>query len=900
MTSRTSVPPTSPPQLLESVSPSLAPELKSYIVRHRADVEAMIRAGGDECGIVAARRNSKVLDGVLCSLFAAVEGLMRTQNGWMEVSLAAVGSYGRETIALHSDLDVRILCAKRPKKAQAIGEALLYPLWDAGLSIGHQIVAWQDMLELAKTDLPTATTLLDWRHISGDSALTEKMLSRAFDGIFGPKSIQTFLERLAARAAERHERYGDSVYLLEPDVKHGTGGLRDLDIIHWVARARWRVRELSELVEHGVLVPRQLQAIDEASRQLWRIRNLLHLHAGRRSDRLSFDRQELLAQELGYGDGGPAVERFMSDYYRHARTLERSRELILARAEPPPRSRPRESALGQGMKLSNDQVSIVAPADLENDPALALRVYQEAVKRGAKVDAFAKDQIARLLNSPEFVERLRESEEAAKIFRRLVTIVHLTELRGGSVLKELHDVGLLVAMIPEFAPVVGRVHHDIYHVFTVDVHSVEAVDKLRALCRGECAVDHPLASRLAAELPDRKVLFFATLLHDVGKDIGGRNHAERGAILAETILARFQFSAVEIAEVQLLIRKHLRMYQDATRRDIDDPHTLEMFAGEVAGLEALRSLYLLTVADVSTTSPQAMTAWKARMLEDLYLATKLYIEQGPESLRGTDRAQAIRRHVLELCPAQGEQAFLEHYLNSMPDRYLYGNDPEEIVRQSRFARQAEQRHFSVQAIRADEPYLELGIIADDRPGLLAMMTATLAASRLKVVGAQIYSYKDGYGRTRALDLFWVRSGVSTASARAALPRLERDFDRLLAGELSAAALVMGPEGRTRTSERPLPKVSTEINFDNRAASDHTVIEIITQDQGGLLFWLSNSLQAAGLTISFAKINTEGNQVADVFYVQDAGGEKVTDPSRLQVLKDQLQSTIANLEGAKAP
>lgn len=894
------MPSTSPPQLLDRVAPSLAPELKSYIVRHRTDIEALIRAGGQDAGLSAARRNSKVLDGVLCSLFAAVEGLMRSQNGWMEISLAAVGSYGRETIALHSDLDVRLLCAKRPKKAQAIGEALLYPLWDAGLNIGHQIVAWPDMLDLAKTDLATATTLLDWRHIAGDPSLTEKMLARAFDGIFGPSSIQGFLDRLTARTEERHERYGDSVYLLEPDVKHGAGGLRDLDIIHWVARARWRVRELSDLVKHGVLVPRQYQAIDDAARQLWRIRNLLHLHAGRRSDRLSFDRQEQLAMDLGYGEGGPAVERFMSDYYVHARTLERSRELILARAEPPPRSRPREISLGQGLKLTNDQVSIEDPAELERDPTLALRVYQEALKRGAKVYAFARDQIVRALSSPEFAERLRDNEEAARIFRRLVTIVHGTELRGGSVLKELHDVGLLVAMIPEFAPVVGRVHHDIYHVFTVDVHSVEAVDKLRALCRGECATDHPLASRLAAELPDRKVLFFATLLHDVGKDIGGKNHAERGALLAQTILARFQFTQTEIEEVQLLIRKHLRMYQDATRRDIDDPHTLEMFAGEVRGQEALRNLYLLTVADVSTTSPQAMTAWKSRMLEDLYVATKLYIEQGPEGLRGTDRAGSIRRQVLELCPAQGEQAFLQHYLSSMPDRYLYGNDPDEIVRQSRFARQAEQRHFSVEAIRADEPYLELGIIADDRPGLLAMMTATLAASRLKVVSAQIYSYQDGYGRTRALDLFWVRSGVSTSSARAALPRLERDFDRLLSGEISPAELVMGPEGRLRTSERPAPKVATEINFDNRAASHHTVIEIITQDQSGLLFWLSNCLQRQGLTISLAKINTEGNQVADVFYVQDGAGEKVTDPTRLQMLKDQLISTIANLEGAKAP
>ncbi len=217
-----------------------------------------------------------------------------------------------------------------------IAEALLYPLWDAGLSIGHQVVTPSDMLELAKGDLPTATTLLDWRHVTGDRTASDKMLDRAFEGLFGIGSISKFLERLATRAVERTDRFMGSVYLLEPDVKNGIGGLRDLDIAHWVARARWRVTELSQLIRLGVLLPREWQQIEPAIRLLWRVRNLLHLYAGRRSDRLSFDRQEALAADLGYGSGGAGVEAFMSEYYRHARCIERTRDLLLSRAEPPP------------------------------------------------------------------------------------------------------------------------------------------------------------------------------------------------------------------------------------------------------------------------------------------------------------------------------------------------------------------------------------------------------------------------------------------------------------------------------------------------------------------------------------------------------------------------------------
>jgi [protein-PII] uridylyltransferase len=873
-------------------SPSLPAELKSYLANHRALVEAKVRAADEGAGLPAAERLTKTYDGLFCSLFKAVEVTLTREGGWQPVALAAVGSYGRGAMALHSDLDVRLVTTGRTDKVRHIVEAMLYPLWDVGLSIGHQVVSPSDLLELAKTDLPTATTLLDWRVVAGERASTDKMLSRAFEGLFGISSIGKFLERMSSRAEERSERFGDSVYLLEPDVKNGIGGLRDLDLAHWAARARWRVENLEELVRRGVLLPREWLQIDTATRFAWRVRNLLHLHAGRRSDRLSFDLQETIAGELGYGSTGSGVEHFMSEYYRHARVLWQWREVLLQRAEPPPKRRPRETSIGRGLKLTNEQLSVENPVDLETDPALALRLYDEAVQRNLPVYPFARDSVARATSLPAFCEGLRASDEAKKLFVRLVTRAQRTRLRGGSVLKELHDVGLLVAMIPEFAPVVGRVHHDVYHVYTVDVHSVAAVDRLREFCRGELAAEHPLGSRLAAEISRHSVLFFAALLHDVGKDIGGKAHDERGARMAGEILARLGLPESDVVEVQHLVMKHLRMYHVATRRDLDDPKTIQAFCEEVHGSEGLRELYLLTLCDVSTTSPTALTSWKARVLEELYRSAERKLEGEPA--QSGDRLAHVKESVLALCPERGEREFLQHYLEAMPERYLYANDPGDIVRHSRFARQAQMRQVNVTVMTMADPYVELAFIADDRPGLLAMITATLTAARFKVIAAQVYSWVDAFGRTRALDLFWVR-GSTMDAVTGAMVRLERDFGRLMSQELSPADLVTGGGKSSRWSDRPTPKVATEISFDNRCATRDTVIEITTRDQLGLLFWLAHALQSLGLTISLAKINTEGTQVADVFYVTDAQGAKVVDSARIEEIKSRILTTVARLE-----
>ncbi len=868
-------------------SPTLAKEIKIYLERHSDAVGELISKGDEGAGAQASERWMKSFDGLLCALSCAIRTSVGDEKTWNSLAVAAVGSYGRGNFSFRSDLDVRILCPK-PAKAAPIAEALLYPLWDAGLQVGHQVVTMSDTLSLAKKDLATATTLLDWRHISGDLAQSQKLRDKAYATIFSESNVHEFLDEMAVESEKRAARFGDSVYLLEPDAKNGQGGVRDVDIINWTAQARWRVKSLHELVDLGVLAPLELTQIEEAFRFVARVRNILHYKSPRRTERLGFESQELVTEVMGYGSGGPACEAMMSDYYRHARAIANAREALFLRAKPKPKRKPKIEEFYYGIALTRDTVSVVDLEELTKNPTLILRVYWEAVHRGLNIDQEFRQAAARALAEPEVCEALRADPEAATIFRRLVRKPAKVFFKRNSILSEFHDIGLLLAMVPEFAPVVGRVHHDIYHVYTVDVHSIAAVDRLRKFCRGEMSDEFPVASRLAADIARPQVLFMAALLHDVGKDLGGSNHSERGAELCRDILERLGVQEHDIVEVQHLVLKHLRMYHVASRRDLDDPKTIGNFAAEVHGPEGLKELYLLTLCDVATTSPSALNQWKARMLEELYVQTLRLFEGQPS--RTEERAEKLRGMARNLCPEKGEADFLNHFLDSVPNRYLYANEPTQVAGHARLARQSEGRRSMVEILGIRNYYVEVGFIIDDKPGALAMITAALSANRMVVVGAQLYSWTDRNGRDRVLDIFWVRNGTDSEMVKRQMDRLKEDLELLVSGQIAPDELL---SSRTSTglSDRPSPDVPVTVTFDNRSASSHTVIEVMAEDRLGLLYRLAKTLKDCGLAVALAKINTEGNAVADVFYVCGQDGKKIEDRAKLDELREKLRAAV---------
>ncbi|HEX2675859.1 MAG TPA: [protein-PII] uridylyltransferase, partial [Polyangiales bacterium] len=454
--------------------------IRAFLEEHRQELLGVMAAAGG-AGLRLSRRHAAIMDSLLVQLFQGA--LACTPGASSNVVLGAVGGYGRQLLAWKSDLDIRFITVGSTKALGKQVDAVLYPLWDAGMSIGHQVVSVADVVEAARHDLPTATALLDLRVLAGDARIAAALSERAYATLFSEARLPKFLDRLEAQTEARQQRYGDSVYLLEPDVKSGRGGLRDIDCALWAARARFRTSDLKELEKLDLLSARQVEQVSAAADFLWAIRNHLHARAARRSDRLTFAEQEALAPRLGYGVAarpgvsevqriGVAVEEMMSDYYRHARNIARVREQLIGRARRrEPKRFSRSVVLGPGLVKSEGGVALRDPADLARNPVIALRLYATAVEHDLPVLSRTRDAIAHAASEPAFGEALRGNAEASSAFISLVACSRSARFRNGSILGELHEVGLLLAMIPEFTPVVGRVHHDMYHVYTVDVHS---------------------------------------------------------------------------------------------------------------------------------------------------------------------------------------------------------------------------------------------------------------------------------------------------------------------------------------------------------------------------------------------------------------------------------------------
>lgn len=884
-------------------------ELRAWVAENRRGLLSYLPSLDGDCegraddpelcfaraGFSLGRRNARFHEEVILRLIERTGADGRGAGG---VLLAGVGGFGRGALALRSDVDMRVLSTD-VERAAAFFEPILYALWDLGIAVGHQVLTPDDFLESAKSDLTAATSLLDLRPIHGDRALCETLRNKAFESIFAQGEVGAFIGRLNQEVSERHARFLGSVYLLEPELKNAAGGLRDLDVVRWAVKARYGVGEIDEMVRVGALLSREAAELGKAADMLWSLRNLLHAHAGRRSDRLTFDEQEAIAELFGYGAGTEDVERMMSAYYRSARTVSQTLQRLLWRMTPVVRRlRPREEDLGGGVSLFDGHITMSDAERLKAEPVLCFRLVMAAVERGLPLLPHAREAIARAASDVGWAERLRESAEAAKLFVALCSSCTESHLHEGSVMRELHELGLLLAMIPEFRPVVGRVHHDIYHVYTVDVHSVAAVDRLTALVRGELASDFPLSCQLAAEIARPHVLFLATLLHDVGKAVFGSGHSERGAVMAETILRRLGFVEEDIAFACRLIRNHLVMYHVATRRDLDDPAAIDEFLRDTQGPAGLADLYLLTIVDLSTTSPGSLTSWKLRMLDELYLAAN---RADRRAQREDLRRASVCADVMALVGGAGQSGAIEFtraYLQSMPDRYLLSNAPASIAAHAEIARSLGSEAATVALVPSSRRGAaeEMCVIAKDRPGLLAAITASIAASRLEVLGAQIHTrVHEGDTEVQAVDLFWVRDRADDPEGVArAVPKLKRDLSAMLSGALDAHELAK-KRLRSSAGRRRAPKVRTQISIDNRTSPVHTVIEVITQDRPWLLFTIADAFYRLGLNISVAKVNTEGARVADVFYVSEVSGAKVEAGKRSAEIETYLLEALSALE-----
>jgi [protein-PII] uridylyltransferase len=816
-----------------------------------------------------------------------------------QCTLIAQGGYGRGELNPYSDIDLLFLHTwKVTPYVEFVAEKLLYTLWDAGLEVGHATRSIAECVRLAGKDMKVKTALLDGRCLCGDDNLYgdfEKAVEEHFLRKHGDRFIREKLEENRLR----RERYGGSVYLLEPDVKEGEGGLRDIHTALWIAKVKEKIKTLDGLVHQRVIQANDLAELKAAQDFLWRVRNELHFGSGKHQDQLTFEEQERVSRALGFEGERKlqGVEVFMRAYYLHASQVSRLTSLILHRVTEEPGTpdirKYGVKKIREGAYVAKNHLWISNPAVLTWQPGNLIGIFTEIQKHKVAMSEEARELIRQHLDLID--ERVRRSAAANLPFFEILK----WKERVYETLLEMHRCGVLGAFIPEFGRLLCMALHDLYHIYTVDQHSLRLVMELERLRAGAFRQSFPLLTQLAREVENIEILYLGLLFHDIGKGYGG-GHSEIGREMAGNIARRMRLNVDDTAQLEFLVLHHLLMAHTAFRRDLEDAKTVVDFARVMGNLNNLKMLYLLTYADIRAVGPQVWNNWKAALLEDLYIQT-LRILEGQEKgeFPTEDRRSKCRRIQARLrrrFTVKYGAGTLQRFLESMPERYFLTTPeddmPSHLELMSQFGGDGSINAPFVSSVRhfPERDYSEMSICAKDRPGLFARITGVFAALGLDILNARITTSKDGL----ILDVFRIsQAGRPEAVMEAEKwARVRALLEQVLSGAADVARLVE-ESGRPSLFKKRAPKVPTVIQIDNEASDDFTVVEVYTQDRIGVLFTITYGMHQLGISIHLAKISTNVDQVADAFYVTDEKGGKILDRERLEMIRQNLYQGLVS-------
>ena len=896
-------------------------------VRHALSAAVPIGALDVGPGSQAAAQLASVYDRALATRWrVATEGL---QSG---LALVATGGWARRELAPYSDIDFIVLHRNSPDDAKIAADRLLYPLWDAQVAVGHAVREPRAAARLARDDLATATALLDVRHISGDRGLTEELVT-ATRGVIAPGgNPNDFIAQLAAEKRRRHERFGDSLYLLEPNLKQGLGALRDLATALWAAAARWTVPRsghdplapaalIEALVSLGHLTRRHAGVLQNARDFLLGLRAQVQLTARRRTDQLTFEIQEAIAP-LRYpsakkepGDPrpavAPAVEQLMRSVYLHTRGVMQVADGLLESARVPARRKPRIATIDPTFLSFNGEIAVKDPHVFAMRPSEMVRIFRVGLAEGLPIYGHTRELIAEqviesgasLVSDPvatrAFVDALSDTRDAGQ----------------PSSLELMHQLGVMSALMPEWAPCTCRVQHDLYHVYTVDQHQLYAVAMMKRIARGELVEEHPLATQLIKDVAQPTALYLGTLLHDVGKP-AGQGHAEKGAVMAGQVARRCGLSPSEVDLTEFLVRQHLTMSHLSQRRDLSDPQVVARFAEKVGDEQHLIALYLLSLCDAAMTAPANLTAWKEELLGELFTRTRARLRASTTATAAATRTPAdtlaniarekVAARLLADDEAPVDDASVKEILAALDPQWLAQLTPRQAARHVRLALSCGDVALPV-GIRVShfpmKGHSEVAVVAPDQPGVLAAIAGALTANRIDVLGAVVGRCEREHGSALALDLFYVRDPVGAAIAveDSRWSRLESDLRALVAtGQPNPDAvrsLIAKRRPPSGLPPRITPGVSTDIRVLTDDSPDATIVEVFTRDRIGVLHAITQTLADLGLDISLSKISTEGEKVADIFYVRgnvDGKRAKIVDRAVVDAITDSLHRALAAL------
>ncbi|MDL1981935.1 MAG: [protein-PII] uridylyltransferase [Deltaproteobacteria bacterium] len=837
------------------------------------------------------KRHSRILNDYFMEKFESsiVDPEIIDKNPY---AIIALGGYGREEQCIHSDVDLLFLFEKNvPDEADDIIQEIVYPLWDIGLEVGHSTRSLKECVSLSGEDFVVLNSVLDARFICGMSVLYSELMRQIREKVIRDKSDE-IIKWLVQSGIKRHGRFGDSAYLLEPNIKEGQGGLRDYHTMLWIARIKYNIKQPRDLEYYGLLSHSEFRILKEALLFIWNVRNRLHYIAGRKCDQLHFEYQTELANALNLRkqNGLQPVERFLAKLHSRMEVLKQQYLMFIGEQAYTKKSKPSKKLNTQtqinGLEVKRGMLNFVSPEAILDSPDLLIKIFEES----ARLQVPLRSEAKRLLK--EFIylidDDFRNSSFALKSFERILfapsTII--------DVLNDMLSTGFLVQFIPEFKSIINRIQFDEYHLYPVARHSLLTVQTIKKFGTPEDKTEDKLYGNLYEELSNKRLLLWAALLHDIGKGDPGAGHSQIGAKIVNDVLKKRGFKKSDIETITFLINEHLFLIKTASRRDLNDEGTAITCARKIKDIERLIMLYLLTVSDSISTGPKAWNEWTSALLRNLFLTVLNILKKGELATgEAVETVNKKKEEILLSASSLQEKQKLEQFFEVMSPRYLLYASAQDILEHIRLYKELGNTDFVWKVTRTlDSNTRVVTICAIDRPGLFSKISGVFTLNSIDILDTQAYTWRNNI----ALDIFKVKPPLDQIFETERWDKAEANLKSALAGELNLTEALKEKMSayqslRPRASKRP-----NRIVIDNEGSSFFTIIEVFANDFPGLLFSITDALFRCGLDVWVSKISTKVDQVVDVFYVRDFDGQKVDAPDRVlaikKVLSDVLQAT----------
>ncbi len=806
-------------------------------------------------------------------------------------AIVALGGYGRKEQCIRSDVDVLFLFKKGiPDKAKELVREIIYPLWDTGLDVGHATRSLKDCADLASRDFEVLTSLIDGRFICGISSVYSNLMEKCCRKVL-QKQRQGYINWLLKKNKDRHHRYGDSTYLLEPNLKEGLGGLRDFHAMLWAGRALYDITDPRDLEFLGHLSHEEFVSLSEALSFIRHVRNRLHHMSGRKCDQLYFEYQVRLARALGFEaeNGQQPVEAFLGALHKQMEFLKRQHLIFLGAAAEKKRKylqkKSSRRSVSKGIELINDSLYFHCPEAILHNPLLLIRIFEKSVVLKKPLSLAATRLVKEFLCLVD--TKFQKSKSVIKSFKHILA----APSQRFSALTEMLNTGMLVALIPELKGVVDRIQYDEYHLYPVDKHLLRTVQILKELRDAEPDSDNAFFADIFREVRNPELLLWAGLMHDAGKGEGDPNlehHAHRGADIVARVLPRMGFSKEEVDSIAFLVREHLFLMHTATRRDIHDERTVVRCAGRFVDDDHLKMLYLLTVADSRATGPKAWNDWKAALVKELFFKIA-HILRGGElgSPAAADTAEAKRQAVFNLTSSMSKDQ-RNLFFDQLSSRYLLYMPSRDIVRHMDMYQKLDPRPFVLETqTDPGADFRTVTVCAKDFPGLFSKIAGVFTLNTMDILSAEIYTWRNHI----ALDVFRLKPPADEIREKEIWKRVNNNLEAVLKGELDLPSALEKKIYSGRTARKEISLMPDKIVFDNESSDFFSVLEVYTHDFPGFLYKITHALFQCGLDICFAKIGTKVDQVVDVFYVRDFEGQKIDDPDQIALIKAFIQGIL---------